>query len=121
MTPEKVYDPVKAFSILENYPEACINSAVQQLRDQGTLVKGKKNHERRLPGRVIQLSERFLYMFAGCLPLRLFADANLYHQQLQQKVLTARTSEPMEFSPLVENGNMAALINLFFTGKVSSV
>ena len=59
MTPESDYDPVFATSLLNEFPDATLDQALKELRENHFITKAKNMNERRIPGRAYHLSDKF--------------------------------------------------------------
>ncbi len=59
--PEKEYTPDSSLLALREFDEAEIAAAIQELRDEGVVVRIREQVNRRIPGRGIQISDKYVY------------------------------------------------------------
>lgn len=58
MTPNELYDPLKAYRTLGEFPSSNVNEALDQLNKDGLIIKTKPSQSRSIPGRGFGLSEK---------------------------------------------------------------
>ncbi|OBZ86053.1 hypothetical protein A0J61_05893, partial [Choanephora cucurbitarum] len=111
VTPESTYCAKDAFHMLKEFSESTIEKGISKLRSDGLIV-GEKAKYGRVPGRNINVSEKFLNIAAGLLPYEFFKTARQYH-----KLLELKGSIDIQNSEL-NSGRMATVLDLLSQGKL---
>ncbi|CAO3654191.1 unnamed protein product [Mucor fragilis] len=113
ITPDNKYSTKDAYMLLREYPEKAIEQAVDKLTEMGMLMRGKAGFGR-IPGRGINVSEKFLIVAAGALPFEFFKQAKQFHDAL------ASTSSFIDLEASdINSGAVAAVFDLASQGKIS--
>ncbi|KAI8646711.1 hypothetical protein BD408DRAFT_379909 [Parasitella parasitica] len=81
ITPDEVYDSKDGYMLLRKFPDEIIEQAVEILTTEGLLIKGKAGYGR-IPGRHINVSEKFLIVASGVLPFEFFKEAKCFHEKI---------------------------------------
>ncbi|CAG8446026.1 5398_t:CDS:10 [Diversispora eburnea] len=110
LTPEDQYDSSHAFSILNSYPDSLVTHAINKLNEIGAIVRVKGGNDRRVPGRGYHVSDKFLSVISGTLPDRLFSQAVAFYKKFKCSVI---------FDQFANSGDMACILDLFSSGKIS--
>ncbi|KAI8387476.1 hypothetical protein BD560DRAFT_382604 [Blakeslea trispora] len=112
MTPETTYSAKDAFHMLKEFSESTIEKGINKLRSDGLIV-GEKSKYGRIPGRHINVSEKFLNIAAGLLPYEFFKTARQYHAMLQ-------SGESIDLQTLkLNSGRMATMLDLLSQRKLT--
>ncbi|KAI8904526.1 hypothetical protein DFJ77DRAFT_248496 [Powellomyces hirtus] len=109
MTPEARYDSARAFCILHAFSLDVVASALQVLQTNQSIAKVRSSMDRRVPGRGVVLSEKFLDTLAGTLPDRLLPQAIAYSEWLKTQL--RNNEEGVTFNPFVNGGSMVPLLD----------
>ncbi|CEP16613.1 hypothetical protein [Parasitella parasitica] len=112
ITPDKVYDSKDGYMLLRKFPDEIIEQAVEILTAEGLLVRGKADYGR-IPGRRINVSEKFLIMASGVLPFEFFKEARHFYERM-----TTNLSINFQSSD-VNGGSVATILDLTSQRKVS--
>ncbi|KAL7330068.1 hypothetical protein PS15p_205057 [Mucor circinelloides] len=113
ITPDDKYNTKDAYALLRVYPENIIKQAVDNLSAMGMLVKSRIDSGR-VPGRGINVSEKFLVMASGVLPFDFFQQAMQFYQTLASD----NPFVDLEIST-VDAGTAAVVLDLASQGKIS--
>ncbi|KAJ2961555.1 hypothetical protein NQZ79_g3139 [Umbelopsis isabellina] len=95
MTPNELYDPLKAYRTLGEFPSSNVNEALDQLNKDGLIIKTKPSQSRSIPGRGFGLSENHVTEYES---------AKSYAKMIQPTSI---------ISPMVTKANMMAIMDLF--------
>ncbi|GAN08977.1 hypothetical protein MAM1_0235d08497 [Mucor ambiguus] len=112
ITPDDKYCTNDAYMLLREYPEDVIEQAVDHLTAMGMLIRGRADFGR-IPGRGINVSEKFLIVAAGILPYEFFKQAREFYA-----TLVSRAFIDLEASH-INSGTVAAILDLISQGKIS--
>ncbi|KAL9547399.1 hypothetical protein MBANPS3_006183 [Mucor bainieri] len=112
ITPDDKYSTKDAYMLLKEYPEDVIEHAVERLTAMGMLMRGRADFGR-IPGRGINVSEKFLIVAAGILPYNFFKQAKQCYATLASHALTDLDAS------LINSGTVAAVLDLASQGKIS--
>ncbi|KAJ3161012.1 Methyl-CpG-binding domain-containing protein 9 [Geranomyces variabilis] len=119
MTPEDRYDSARAFMMLQAFPQLAVQEALTLLcEEHQAIVKIKGSQDRRVPGRGFVLSDKFLHAITGSLPDRLVPQAISFANQLDRRL---KEEAEVEFSPFVNGGSMAVLLDALAHGRAKAV
>jgi hypothetical protein len=113
MAPNDTYDADKSFRLLSLFKESEILDAISLLKRQQTVARAAKlpdPKDRKLPGRHLQLSEKFTSALNGALASQTFREASKFADEFS----SFPESLPLEKSP----GIMAILLECFCFDKV---
>ncbi|KAJ3179175.1 hypothetical protein HDU87_003133 [Geranomyces variabilis] len=118
MTPEDRYDSARAFMMLQAFPQLAVQEALTLLcEEHQAIVKIKGSQDRRVPGRGFVLSDKFLNAITGSLPDRLVPQAISFADQLDRRL---KEEAEVTFSPFVNGGSMAVLLDALAHGRAKA-
>ncbi|KAI8882120.1 hypothetical protein K501DRAFT_334227 [Backusella circina FSU 941] len=81
MLPPDIYKPDEAYKLMKRYPEYSIIKATNFLQEEGVVVRATAK-KGRIPGRMLQISDRFLVLASGVAPFGFFHEARNYFSKL---------------------------------------
>ncbi|KAI8991893.1 hypothetical protein BDF20DRAFT_69883 [Mycotypha africana] len=112
MTPDDRYAPKDAYKMLSVYPEDLIQQSLHELKSKELIISDKSRYGR-IPGRRINVSERFMNLATSIFPERMTEKArNFYSAIVSERSCNLTTA-------LLNSGFMAALLDLFSQGKLN--
>ncbi|KAI8144010.1 hypothetical protein BJV82DRAFT_667852 [Fennellomyces sp. T-0311] len=111
MMPLNSYDAEKSRELFRAFKEETIHQALQYLRVSGVLSTDRHNWNRLIPGRIYNVSEKFLQTFSSQLfPRERLDQAVSFYSQLQHV-----QSLPAQLT----SGAMVVLLDLISTGEIT--
>jgi hypothetical protein len=58
MTPNHLYDPILSYRVINTFPSPLVDQTIQQLHEDGLIIKTKPSAVRNIPGRGFGVSEK---------------------------------------------------------------
>ncbi|KAI9480650.1 MAG: hypothetical protein EXX96DRAFT_481353, partial [Benjaminiella poitrasii] len=111
MTDQNNYSPEDAFLTLREYSNEIIDQALEILKEKNIIIFDKTRYGR-IPGRHINVSNKFLELISGTLPHDHFENGKEYYN----KILT---NDKLNIEPSdLDSGSMLTLLQLAFEEKI---
>ncbi|KAG2207978.1 hypothetical protein INT47_010962 [Mucor saturninus] len=109
LTPDCRYDTEMAYKTLSQYLPSDIESALEEMRAEGLIIKDNARHCR-IPGRAFNVSEKFLLISEGVVPFGMLDAAEAYHKNIvMSKILNLKQ---------ISSGMVASILNLLSQKKI---
>ncbi|KAI9014003.1 hypothetical protein CLU79DRAFT_848209 [Phycomyces nitens] len=111
VTPTKSYSMSLVYSLLHEMSKEDIDLAIKRLHTYNVVSFAKNGQCRRIPGYILNVSERFLKVFSGNLPFRMMQEAESYDKQIVREEQLSDN----DISP----GKMACILSMFSAKKLN--
>lgn len=111
--PNELYDSTISFKYLSNFDEKTLQSAVTTLVSSNTITKmGKSSQDRRLPGRIQQLNDKFTSVLGG-----FFSEPNfiVHAKQFKMQIDKLESGPPVPLPNCGNPGSMVVLSEALFS------
>ncbi|KAG1172253.1 hypothetical protein G6F70_004579 [Rhizopus microsporus] len=108
--PLESYTPKDAYLLMKQYPESVIEEAFNQLKRNGLIVYDRSAYGR-IPGRLINVSEKFMTLASSVLPHDLFQEARSHYLNLANRNNIMLTKD-------INSGQVAATLDLLSQNKI---
>lgn len=112
MTPDDLYNSEAAYNIFKNYHQDVIEEAIKSLNDEGLVIKDKSKYGR-VPGRSVNVSEKFMKVAEGVFPHGLMHEAKIHFLSIaENETVQVRQTQ-------LNSGVAASTLSLLSQKKVS--